>query len=190
MTTDQLSSALEAVVANFAAMVRRVGWRHRLSDADVDEVMQEVRIRLWHASQRGERPPSEQIGQTPASYVYKAAVSAALDLLRRRRAHGAERSVRLDDPESGGAATAAPETAGPEAQVAASELAAQVARAIEAIPASRRPVVRMHLAGYSREEIAKLMGWSEAKTRNLLYRGLADLRERLKLLGITWDTSS
>jgi hypothetical protein len=24
-----------------------------------------------------------------------------------------------------------------------------------------------------------LLGWTEAKTRNLLYRGLADLRERL-----------
>ncbi len=46
----------------------------------------------------------------------------------------------------------------------------------------------MYLAGYSREEVAKVMGWSEAKTRNLLYRGLADLREQLKEMGITWET--
>jgi RNA polymerase sigma-70 factor (ECF subfamily) len=46
----------------------------------------------------------------------------------------------------------------------------------------------MYLAGYPREEIAALMGWSEAKTRNLLYRGLADLRERLTELGIVWET--
>jgi RNA polymerase sigma-70 factor (ECF subfamily) len=45
----------------------------------------------------------------------------------------------------------------------------------------------MHLAGYPREEIARLMGWTEAKTRNLLYRGLADLRERLTAEGIGWD---
>jgi RNA polymerase sigma-70 factor (ECF subfamily) len=45
----------------------------------------------------------------------------------------------------------------------------------------------MHLAGYAREEIAQLLGWSEAKTRNLLYRGLADLRERLTARGIGWD---
>jgi RNA polymerase sigma-70 factor (ECF subfamily) len=190
VTADQLSSTLEAVVANFAAMVRRVGSRHRLSEADVDEVMQEVRIRLWHASQRGERSASEQIGQVSASYVYKTAVSAALDILRRRRAHGAERAVPLDDPEREGAAPAAPATAGPDALAEASELAAQVARSIDAIPASRRAVVRMHLAGYPREEIASLMGWSEAKTRNLLYRGLGDLRERLTQLGITWHTST
>ena len=64
------------------------------------------------------------------------------------------------------------------------ELAAQVARAVETLPTARRPVVRMYLAGYSREEIAALLGWSEAKTRNLLYRGLADLRARLTEQGL------
>ena len=33
-------------------------------------------------------------------------------------------------------------------------------------------------------EIAALMGWTEAKTRNLLYRGLADLRQALTVRGI------
>ena len=49
---------------------------------------------------------------------------------------------------------------------------------------SRRAVVRMHLAGYERAEIGDLLGWSEAKTRNLLYRGLADLRQILDSWGI------
>lgn len=129
-------------------------------------------------------------GQVPASYVYRAAVSAALDLLRRRRAHGAGQAVPLEGPEGEGTAPAARATAGADAQLDASELAAQVARAIESIPASRRAVVRMYLAGYPREEIASLMGWSEAKTRNLLYRGLADLRERLTAQGVTWQTSA
>jgi RNA polymerase sigma-70 factor (ECF subfamily) len=41
----------------------------------------------------------------------------------------------------------------------------------------------MHLAGYPREEIESLLGWSEARTRNLIYRGLGDLRARLEELG-------
>jgi RNA polymerase sigma-70 factor (ECF subfamily) len=45
----------------------------------------------------------------------------------------------------------------------------------------------MHLAGYPRQEIADLLGWSEAKTRNLLYRGLDDLRSRLTARGIGWE---
>jgi RNA polymerase sigma-70 factor (ECF subfamily) len=37
----------------------------------------------------------------------------------------------------------------------------------------------MHMAGYHRNEIAELLGWTEAKTRNLLYRGLSDLKAKL-----------
>jgi RNA polymerase sigma factor (sigma-70 family) len=174
---DSLSASLEAVVTRFGAMVRSVGWRHRLSDADVDEVMQQVRIRLWRA-----QGDSEQIARAPASYVYRTAVSAALDLLRRRRAQRAEQMVPIEESREIG-----PGAASPEGDLEYSELAERVARAIEDIPASRRPVVRMHLAGYPRQEIADLMGWSEAKTRNLLYRGLDDLRGRLTALGIGWE---
>ena len=48
----------------------------------------------------------------------------------------------------------------------------------------------MYLAGYSGEEVAKVMGWSEPKARNLLYRGVADLRERLKDMGITGEAKA
>jgi RNA polymerase sigma-70 factor (ECF subfamily) len=181
---DQLSTALETLVDHCAAMIRRVAWRHRLSDADVDEVMQEVRIRLWHAHQGGESS-SEQIAAAPASYVYRTAMSAALDLLRRRRARRADRTVTIDGQE-----LYADAGKGPEQNVEDSELAIQVARAIDTIPASRRPVVRMYLVGYPREEIGRLLGWSEDKTRNLLYRGLADLRERLTGMGIVWESET
>jgi RNA polymerase sigma-70 factor (ECF subfamily) len=172
---EHISSSLEAVMANFAGMVRRVGWRHRLSESDVDEVMQEVRIRLWRA-----RPDSEQISQVSASYVYRTAVSAALDILRRRRAQRQSLLDPIDDRDD----TLSSSTAGPDGELEASELAQRVSRAVDQITPSRRPVVRMYLQGYPREEIASLLGWTEAKTRNLLYRGLADLRERLVADGL------
>ena len=177
---DRVSSELEAAVGRFAALVRRVGLRHRLSEADLEDVLQEVRIRLWRARSR---PQSERTEQVSASYVYRVAVSAAVDLLRRRRARGAEQTVALDETEE-----LVADHSDPARSVEEAELSAQLARAIEAITPSRRPVVRMYLAGYSREEVANVMGWSEAKTRNLLYRGLADLRERLTGMGITGET--
>jgi len=180
LALDRLSRELEAAVGKFAALVRRVGLRHRLSEADLEDVLQEVRIRLWRARSdpQGERPEP-----VSASYVYRVAVSAAVDLLRRRRARGADRTVALDETEEPVA-----EHSDPARAVEESELSAQLARAIEAITPSRRPVVRMYLAGYSGEEVAQVMGWTEAKARNLLYRGLADLRERLREMGIGWET--
>lgn len=176
---DPSTSALDSALAGFTDLVRRVAWRHRLSDADVDEVMQEVRIRLWKASSSVESP-SEHVFHFPASYVYRTAASAAIDLIRRQRSQRARNTVPLERE-----MPVMDDTPTAQAEMEGAELAAQVARAIESIPASRRPAVRMYLAGYSREDMADLMGWSEAKTRNLVYRGLDDLRRRLIEVGIT-----
>lgn len=178
-----LSLALEAATTRFASMVRQVGRRYRLDEAAQDEVMQEVRIRLWRA-----RGTSEQIDETNTSYVYRTASTAALDVIRRRRSRQADRHDAIEEGGGGVGILAAPEP-DPHQVLEGSELAERVSRAIEAIPATRRPAVRMHLAGYPREEIAELMGWTEAKTRNLLYRGLADLRERLASEGVGWDST-
>lgn len=177
---NQASSALEAVVANFGALVRGVGWRQGLLDADIEEVVQEVRIRLWRNN-----PSSEQLTALGASYIYRVAVSAALDIVRSRRTQRVGLARSIDDP----GLTLADSAPDPHAAAEAKELAETVVRAVDLMPASRRPVVRMYLAGYSRQEIADLLGWSEAKTRNLLYRGLADLRNRLTEWGIGWEAT-
>lgn len=180
---DNSSTALEALIAGFTDMIRGVGWRHRLSDADVDEVMQEVRIRIWRSRGSG-GDESEQISRSPASYVYKTAVSAALDLLRSRRSERARMTVPLGDE-----ALSVAHQMDAESALHSTELGEQVRSALDTIPETRRVVVGMYLAGYPRDEISQLLGWSEAKTRNLLYRGLADLRERLTQHGIGLGSS-
>jgi RNA polymerase sigma-70 factor (ECF subfamily) len=179
---DQLSPALERALGKFSGILRQVCWRYRFSGADVDELLQEVRIRLWRA--HGEvASAGEHIASISASYLHRTALSAAIDMVRRRRARGGDRTTSIEDEHD-----IHPERHGPDEELAQSELAAQVERAIESIHPSRRPVVRMHLMGHSREEIAQLLGWTEAKTRNLLYRGLADVREHLIAQGVRWTT--
>jgi RNA polymerase sigma factor (sigma-70 family) len=173
--SDQVSPALEAMVARFAERVRYIGVQHGLSGSDVEDLVQEVRLRLWKALESGEK-----ISAAPASYIHRTAVSAALDLLRRRRARR-ETPARLSRP-SGLAMLG--ESASADRMLEQLELQEQVGRAVDSLIPARRSVVRMYLAGYAREEIADLLGWSEPKTRNLLYRGLADLRERLTAMGI------
>src|SRR5262245_2413005 len=53
---DSLSPALERVLEKFAGVVRRVCWRYHFTGSEVDDLMQEVRIRLWHAHGGQERP--------------------------------------------------------------------------------------------------------------------------------------
>ena len=171
---ERLSATIEMVVAKFRAMVCSVGARRGLVDADLDEVLQDVRIRLWQAEESGK--VLEELG---SSYLYHVATSAALDLMRRRRAHGATRSEDVNERTDLRA-----EAASPHDDVETRELVAQIDAALETLAIDRRVAVRLHLSGYDREDIARMLGWSEARTRNLLYRGLEDLRRRLIEAGV------
>ena len=172
---DRVSSTIEALITRFRTMVRSVGARRGLVEADLDEVLQDVRIRLWQAGEGGKA--LEELG---SSYLYHVATTAALDLLRRRRARRADAT---DDIHERTELTT--ENASPHDAVEARELASQIDRAIETLAVDRRVAVRMHLAGYDRADIARMLGWTEARTRNLLYRGLDDLRRRLTDMGIS-----
>ena len=75
---DGLSLALERLVRRSEGAVRGIGLRHGLVEAEIDELFQDVRIRLWKV-QDGKTEKLEEI--SPA-YVYRTATSAALALLK------------------------------------------------------------------------------------------------------------
>jgi RNA polymerase sigma factor (sigma-70 family) len=168
------SRALEHVVGRFDGFIRRSARRCGLTGADVDEVVQELRLRMWKSL-----GTAELIRRAKASYIYRAAISASIDIIRRRRTR------RFEVTSEDAVVDVAPDTRRrADSRLDQNELADAVHRAIALLAESRRAVVRMHLAGYERHEIAELLGWTEAKTRNLLYRGLADLREILESWGV------
>jgi RNA polymerase sigma factor (sigma-70 family) len=172
---DHVSSAIEALTTRFGAMVRSVGARRGLVEPDLDEVLQDVRIRLWQAGEGGKT--LEELG---SSYLYLVATTAALDLLRRRRARRADDTDDIRERND-----LMTDDASPHDALEARELAAQIDAAVDTLSIDRRVAVRFHLAGYDREDIARMLGWTEARTRNLLYRGLDDLRRRLTDMGIS-----
>jgi DNA-directed RNA polymerase specialized sigma24 family protein len=45
----------------------------------------------------------------------------------------------------------------------------------------------LHLEGMTTQEIGNLLGWTEPKARNLVYRGLQDLREQLRAEGVDYE---
>lgn len=170
---DVVSAAIEAAVERWGGLIRRAALRHGLTGSDMEEVVQDLRIRLWRALDR----PNEKNPSQSSSYVYRAAMSAAVDLLRRRRAGPLGRPVDLEL-----VSDTLPARGGNIGDDEADQVAA-LGRALERLLPERRLAVRLHLDGKSREDIAELTGWNEARTRNLLYRGLADVKSLLDAKG-------
>ena len=181
---------LNALLAEFGSLLRASVARVCRPGSGVlpEDVEQDARIRLWRALE-GERDITH-----PASYVVRVATTAAIDALRRVRARREEplrAGGTADDSGDAGPAPALP-AAGPSPEDAASggEVLRKVEAALSGLAADRAQAVRLHLQGFSSEEIARLLAWTEPRARNLLYRGLKDLRVRLAQEGIDCEADA
>jgi RNA polymerase sigma-70 factor (ECF subfamily) len=157
--------AIERLLGRWRTLLDGLARRHLLDVGDMAEIEQDVRIRLWrHLQREGGTVPT-------SSYVYAAVRSAVFDRLRRRRM-GARGRVALDEIPDGVAA--------PSDGLDADRVAAALERALGQLAPDRRLAVRLHLDGRTLDEIVALLGWSAGRARNLLYRGLDDLRAALR----------
>jgi RNA polymerase sigma-70 factor (ECF subfamily) len=57
-------------------------------------------------------------------------------------------------------------------------------RALMSLSENRRRAVTLQLHGFTTPETARLLGWSEAKVRNLAWRGIQDLKQLLRDQGV------
>jgi len=156
-------------------MVLSIGRRAGLDDADLDELVQAVRLRVWRA--KGDADDT-RVDEINTSYVHTAARSAVIDILRSRRSH------LVRDAEPIESLPLADTSDAPDRALESRETTDGIMMAVDALPPDRRAAVKLHLAGYRREEIASMLGWSVVRTRNLIHRGIADLRERLTEQGL------
>ena len=150
----------------------------------LDDIEQEARLRLWRALD------AEREIDDLASYIYRIAATTTIDALRRVKARP-EEQLRTTEEQDGlrGEAlslTARPEDS-PERRAEHQQVIGKVEQALARLPEDRRRAVGLYLEGLSSQEIADLLGWSEPRARNLTYRGLKDLRLRLRDEGIEYE---
>jgi RNA polymerase sigma factor (sigma-70 family) len=157
-------------MARFSALATRAARARGLATEEIDEILQDVRIRLWQA-----HSDSENLERLGASYLLKVVSSAVVDRLRRQR----RADTSLDAANNLSRVPEALQVLPPDV-IERDALAARLEQALATLPANRRLLVQLHLEGYDREEMAGMTGWTEAKVRNLLYRGLDDLRACLR----------
>ncbi len=134
---------------------------------DPEDVIQEVRIKIWKLVD------NEKIIVNYASYIKKIVDTVVIDQLRLLK-----RDEQLYKMEKQKQVAEQMNLCRPEV-LRNALLKEAVGKAVESLIESRRNVVKLYLFDLSIEEISRFYGWSLHKTRNLLYRGLADLKRSL-----------
>jgi len=132
-----------------------------------EDVAQEVRLELWKQVARG------QTIEFPATYIYKATIRETLRAVRRQNNRD---TVSI---EGDGGADHVVDAVDPFHALAAKEQFREIILAIRCLTPDRQSAVRAHLVGFAFNEIMSQFGWSYQRTRNLIARGMADLRKSL-----------
>ena len=184
----EIEAEFNAILEKYGAFLRQTIARICPKDLGIqfDDIEQEARLRLWRAIE------AEREINFHGSYIYRIVVSVTINAINRAKARREEQLRLAEDEDDEGTADAQPITlaagAGnsPEAQAGREELLRKVEEAMARLPENRRLAMGLHLKGMTTDEIADLMGWSEPKARNLVYRGLKDLRKELHNAGIEY----
>jgi RNA polymerase sigma factor (sigma-70 family) len=159
----QYDRLIRSIVARVG---RRMGFR-RDSFLLREDIEQEVRLDLWKQVARG------QLIEFPATYIYKATIRETLRALRRQAARA------MESIESEGIAEKVKEPGDPFQVLMAKEKMGYIVLGLRTLTPERQQAVRAHLAGFQFQEIMIRFGWSYQRARNLICRGMADLRKAL-----------
>ncbi|HYO63570.1 MAG TPA: sigma-70 family RNA polymerase sigma factor [Pyrinomonadaceae bacterium] len=142
----------------------RAAYRITGSATDAEDVLQTIFLRLASSDEH------RDFSRSPAAYLHRAAVNAALDVVRARA-----RNVSFDALGPGREFES--RTAGPDKEQADKELGALVRRAVARLGERSATIFALrYFEGYDNREIAELLGTSQVVVAVTLHRARTRLR--------------
>jgi RNA polymerase sigma-70 factor (ECF subfamily) len=164
--------ALERAFDQHHTLVYRTAYRVTGNAADAEDVLQTVFLRLaaLEAQRAGQSQPENSTGlmDNPESYLRRAAVNAAINVIERR----SRRNIPLED---------APE---PRAQSDHADLRDVLRRAMATLGARTAEMFALRfLEGQSNGEIAEMFGVSTVSVAVTLHRARKQLQKEIQKLG-------
>lgn len=159
--------ALEAIFREHHGNVFRTAYRITGNTADAEDVLQTVFMRLLR---REEQP---DLSNSAGSYLHRAAVNAALDMLRRRKR---ARAVDLDEVSD----QLVDESNQPERRRGNRELSQRLREALTRLSPRQGEIFALrYLEGLGNLEIARQLGSSQTSIAVILHRARHRLQKEL-----------
>lgn len=168
-TAQASSTDLTAIYNEHHVRVLRAAHRITGNAQDAEDVLQTVFLRL--ARREGGSPLSD----SPGSYLHRAAVNAAVDIVRSRQS---ARSTPLEDVEP---VLAAGVDASPDRAQGSGEIKQQICEGLGRVsPKAAEIFALRYFEGYGNHEIARMLGTSRSTVNVILHRTREKLKEEIR----------
>jgi len=178
------ADAFRALVDRYSRRIFRLAYRMTANEQDAEDVVQETFLRAYRRLAQFESRANF------GTWVFRIAVNAALDLMRKRQRHEQRPSAAGSDSEQMPSLSSSDPA--PDRLVFSAEVKQRVASALAALTATERTAfVLRHFEGMSIEEIGDVLGLRESATKNTVFRAVQKLRKQLEpLVGCSGRTRS
>jgi RNA polymerase sigma-70 factor, ECF subfamily len=160
---------LENLFRDHHEQIFRTAYRITGSSVDAEDVLQTIFLRLASSKEQRDLSPS------PGSYLHRAAVNAALDLMRGRTR---SRAVSIESVEPTREFTSS--DLNPEESLAEDQLRARVREAVARLGGRAATTFALrYFEGYDNREIAEMLGTSQMVVAVTLHRARTRLRKEI-----------
>lgn len=168
-TQTAASGELEGLFRDHHEQIYRTAYRITGSAVDAEDVLQTIFLRLASSKEQRDLSPS------PGSYLHRAAVNAALDLMRGRTR---SRAVSFESVEPTREFTSS--DLNPEEAHAENQLRARVREAVARLGGRAATTFALrYFEGYDNREIAEMLGTSQMVVAVTLHRARTRLRKEI-----------
>jgi RNA polymerase sigma factor (sigma-70 family) len=142
-----------------------------LAREDKEDIDHEVKLKLWKKLASGKKISNLR------SYLWKVVYTTALDVMGEKLNFV---PLEMYEARDGKEETSVQELLSPESQLKKKETQLLIKKTLSTLPDKRKAVLELHFSGMNIKQIATSLGWRENQVRHLLYRGLGNLREKLR----------
>lgn len=142
-----------------------------MAEGDREDIEQDVKLKMWRMAAGGKKIEHFK------SYLWKVVYTTALDVLDAKLAQLGGKPSR-SGPEI--ECCFSPDVLSPDIILEKDESRRALLEAVASLPRRRRMVMELNLLGMDIRESASFLHWSEPTVRHLLYRGLDDLKKKMR----------
>ncbi len=176
---QDIDSHLKHIIDKFSSLIRHViaSNLHKTDNVNLEDVEQEVKVKIWKFLKKGKK-----VDNFP-SYIKRVAYTVTIDELRKmRKQNPTSETISFKNIYSNSRMDELRNTENsPESQLEGQEILESLKKLIDSLGENRKQVLRLYLIGMSIEEICEFFDWDKTKVRHLLYRGIDDMKEKMKL---------